>query len=251
MSFKWPPARLNELPVHMKILVTGFILVIGLGFISAYLYLYLHFEMADGKPGLDLDDIAAYFKDGRGPSRLERAVRGRMAGYFSERDEQRKVLEWARIPSDKRITKEREYPPIRDIIDMNCIVCHGRGAGSKFPPLETYRDLVAASTPGARPIGVYELAGTTHTHLIALGALVTAIGFVFSFTGVRPWLGALIVGLTYVGLLADVGGWWLATESVSGAHISAAGGSVMGTMLAVQMIWSLAVTWFGRKRTAE
>jgi len=251
MTIKWPPVRLNELPINAKVLVSGFIIVLGLGFIAAYFFFYLHFEMADGEPGFALADVAAYFKDGRGPSRLERAVRGRMAAYFSNREEQKKVLAWARIPASKRITKEREYGPVRDIVDVDCIVCHGRGPGKKFPPLETYRDMVAASVPAERPVGAYELAGTTHTHLIALGALVSAVGFLFSFSGVRPWLGAIIVGLTYVGLVADVGGWWLATESASGAYLSAAGGALMGTMLAVQMIWSLAVTWFGKSERAQ
>jgi len=247
MVSNWPPIRLSELPTHMKILVTCFIAVLGLGFLTGYVFIYVHFEMADGVPGMTINDVACYFKDGKGPSRLERAVSGRMSMYFTDEKERKKVLDWARKP-DKPLTKEREYPEIRDILDQNCLYCHGRGQGMKFPPLETFKDVELASVPEKRPMTIRELTSTTHTHLMAISALVTAVSLLFFFTGVSGRLGALIVVTAYVGLLADIAGWWLATRMTAGAYVSAAGGSVMGTMLCIMLIWSFLATWFGGKK---
>jgi len=242
MSRSWPPIRLRELPVNLKVLVTFFIIALGLGYLVAYLHLYLHFEMADGKPGMTMADVKAHFKDGKGPSRLERGILGRMGKYFVDEAEKKKTLKWVRKGGP-----QASYPNVAPIIDMNCVVCHRKGPNMRFPPLETFDEARLACRPEGTPPTAYELSGTTHTHLTALAALIAAVGVVFAFTGVRPWLGAIIVLAAFLGLLADIAGWWLATRYDWGALVSVVGGSVMGTALLIQMFWSLAATWFGRK----
>ena len=47
----------QELPVSMRTLFTGALLVVGLGYLFAMLYIFAAHAGADGQPGLSVEDI--------------------------------------------------------------------------------------------------------------------------------------------------------------------------------------------------
>ena len=109
---------------------------------------------------------------------------------------------------------------------------------------------MAAVPDGTAPTA-YELSGTTHTHLMSIAALLAALGFIFCFSPLRPGAVAVVVVVGYLGLLADVAGWWWATRSETGAVLSVVGGAVMGVTIAFMSLWSLGSLWFVRRKSED
>jgi len=241
MVEKGPELRLSNLPVHLKVLASLFIIALGLGYLSSHLYLYYHMRMADGEPEISVADVVAYFQGGKGPSRLERASLGTMAKYYQDEAEKQQVIRW--IHKGARLS---DYSEISPIINANCIVCHRSNPLLRFPPLEIYEQVRLAALPEGTTPTVYELSGTTHTHLMSLAMLLTLSGFIFSFSGMRPRLKSAVILMSFAGLFADVGGWWWATRSAAGAWVSVTGGGLMGIMLAIENFWSLGSLWLSR-----
>ncbi len=70
--------NLPSLPAPVKVLFSGYLLAIGLGLCMAGLQIMLTHGMADGKPGLSLDDIVYSYYGDRSGSKLESKLNGSM-----------------------------------------------------------------------------------------------------------------------------------------------------------------------------
>src|ERR1019366_8391508 len=70
--------NLPNLPTPVKVLFSGYLLAIGLGLCMAGLQIMLTHGMADGKPGLSLDDIVYSYYGNRSGSKLESMLNGSM-----------------------------------------------------------------------------------------------------------------------------------------------------------------------------
>ncbi|MCP4247464.1 MAG: hypothetical protein GY778_10490 [bacterium] len=62
---------LTDLPVSGRLLVTGFVVLIGLGYLAALGNLYHRHQYADERPGLTLDDLRANFAGIDAPARTD------------------------------------------------------------------------------------------------------------------------------------------------------------------------------------
>ena len=73
----------SELPRSMRVLYTATLLILGLGYLFALIYLFHTYSGKDGNPAtLSYDDIViAYSGSGKG-SRLESALRGSMSAML-------------------------------------------------------------------------------------------------------------------------------------------------------------------------
>ena len=69
---------LGKLPLTYRFLFTSFLLVVGLGLCMAGAQIMLTHGMADGKPGLSMDDIVYSYYGNRSGSKLEAALTGKM-----------------------------------------------------------------------------------------------------------------------------------------------------------------------------
>src|SRR4051812_44172766 len=148
---------LASLNMAWKLLISGFLIVLSCGFAVAHMYLDHVTEMADGKPGLSMDDITFQFYGDRTKTTLKKMVNGSMKKFFSETSEPEKltpeeqadlntVLAW----NDSGAKEEGFWNPknhddknaklVLNVIDRHgCLGCHGPD-GKKFKdaPLDTF-----------------------------------------------------------------------------------------------------------------
>ncbi|MDP2247126.1 MAG: elongation factor-1 alpha, partial [Nitrosomonadales bacterium] len=75
-SLSW--LNLPNLPITLKVLFAGYLLVIGIGLCMAGLQIMMTHAMADGKVGLSLDDVVYSYYGNRNGTTLESKLNGSM-----------------------------------------------------------------------------------------------------------------------------------------------------------------------------
>lgn len=78
MNYQKLEKGLPWLPLSIKMLFTGYLLTIGLGLLMAGAQIMLTHGMADGKPGLSIDDIVYSYYGNRNGSTLEAKLNSSM-----------------------------------------------------------------------------------------------------------------------------------------------------------------------------
>jgi hypothetical protein len=89
---------LAESSLGEKLLYTGFLLLMGIGYLMALAYLYTSHAGYDGKPGVSVEDIAYTYYGNRSGTRLEAAIRSSMAAYL-QAEERKANMKFASVPS--------------------------------------------------------------------------------------------------------------------------------------------------------
>jgi len=193
----------QELPVSMRVLFTGALMVFGLGYLFAALYVFAAHSGADGKPGLSIDDIRITYSGSKETTHLESALRGPMSGMLPQND-LAEMLDWVRGGADKRIYQAR----IETIVADNCLDCHD-GSNPHLANLDGYENIMStvAINTGA---DIFTLVRVSHIHLFGLTFIFFIVGFIFSHAFLRPiWLKCTIMATPFVGVSADVLGWYV------------------------------------------
>lgn len=85
-------ARISHCSTSEKLRYTAFLLLIGVGYLMALVYIYMSHQGHDGRPGLSIEDIAYNYYGNRSGTRLEAAIRGPMGGYVELEDHH--VVAW-------------------------------------------------------------------------------------------------------------------------------------------------------------
>lgn len=151
-SFRAP--RLGELPRSARVLLTGFLLLIGFGYLSALGNLYQRLELSDEQEGLSIDDLRANFhglevqiedaEDGSGP--VARAAMSRMLEQVQPGADMRDELVAGGMPAVRSLTRWLEGgalakdfeatglaqagdPSAADTIRRYCLDCHNADGG--------------------------------------------------------------------------------------------------------------------------
>ncbi len=230
----------SELPYSQRVLYTATLLVLGLGYLFALIYLF-HTYAGRGtgnKMMLSYEDlVVAYSGSGRG-SRLESALRGPMSSMLPP-DETNLVIGWLQGGSD-RATYERNIKPI---IDKRCMSCHD-GSNPHLPNLSSYDDIkkVTEQDTGA---DVFTLVRVSHIHLFGLTFIFFIMGLMFTHAYVRPvWLKCAIVALPYVAIIMDVSSWYFTKLFHPFALVVMFAGAVMGLCFAFMWVVTMYQLWF-------
>src|ERR1017187_9149015 len=111
----------SELPYSQRVLYTATLLVLGLGYLFALIYLFHTYAgPAGGNPMmLSYNDIlTAYTGSGKGP-RLESALRGPKATMVP-RYQENAITTWAHAGSHSA----RYEPDIKPLRNQRCMSCH-------------------------------------------------------------------------------------------------------------------------------
>ena len=172
----------QQLPLSMRVMFTGTLLVLGLGYAFAALYVYAAHSGADGETGLSLEDIKITYSGSDESTHLETALRGSMSGMVPS-GEREAIYEWIRGGADKSTYESR----IRTIVDDNCLSCHD-GSNPHLSKLEGFENiqLVVAKDTGA---DLFTLVRVSHIHLFGLTFIFFMMGFIFSHAYIRPvWI---------------------------------------------------------------
>jgi len=109
----------QELPISMRVLFTGALLVLGMGYMFAMLYVFAAHSGADGKPGLSVDDIKITYSGSSETTQLESALQGPMSNMLPQKD-LATIFDWIRDGADKKTYTSS----IEAIVADNCLACH-------------------------------------------------------------------------------------------------------------------------------
>ena len=220
--------NLPNLPLSLKTLFVGYLLVVGVGLCMAGLQILLTHGMADGKFGLSLDDIVYSYYGDKDNSKLASKLNGSMidkAPLVVRQD----IIKWAAegAPQDKW---ESHY---KAVFAQHCIMCHGQIPG--IPNFTNYDEVkrVAAINEGATVSG---LTRVSHIHLFGISFIFFFIGFIFTFAvNVPKKLKVLAIAFPFAFLVMDIFSWWLTKHSPHFAWLTIIGG--IGYSLASTYMW--------------
>ena len=227
----------QELPVSMRVLFTGALLVLGLGYLFGMLYVFAAHSGADGQPGLSVDDIKITYSGSKDVTRMEKALRGAMSGMLPQQD-LAAIVEWIHAGADKRAYNS----DIAAIVEQNCLSCHD-GSNPHLANLDGFDNIqtVVAQDTGA---DLFTLVRVSHIHLFGLTFIFFVLGFIFSHAYMRPvWLKAVIIAMPFAGVTADVLGWYVTKVFSPFAWVVLLAGAFNGLSFAVMWIVSMYQMW--------
>ena len=235
----------SELPWSVRVLYTAVLLVLGLAYLFAGIYLIHSYSSKDGNPmTLSYDDIViAYSGSGKG-SRLEGALRGSMSAMLPF-DERATLLDWAREGADRT----KFEAGIRPILDKRCLACHD-GSNPNLPNLNGH-DNVLKVTEHDTGTALFTLVRVSHIHLFGLTLVFFLVGTIFSHAYVRPvWFKCSVVALPFICLVLDISSWYFTKLYNPFAWVVMIAGGVMGLSFTYMWFVSMHQMWFARTPTA-
>ena len=181
-----------ELSAPWKVMLTVFVLIIGLGYGGAVLNVVAQNELNDGKAGLTADDLVAHYhgyfvtpEPGEAPpSRMLQMVNGEMRPNFEDDASYEIVRDWLNAGAAKASLRDGDPSPA-EILQRDCLLCHAQDSGEKiadtaaFGPTEDDADyammnpFLTVDVPEGEPVwqppvGWRALALTTHAHLLSV-----------------------------------------------------------------------------------
>ena len=221
----------------MRVLFTGALLVLGLGYMFAALYVFAAHSGADGIPGLSVDDIKITYSGSAETTLLESALQGPMSGMLLQRD-LAAMLDWIRDGADKRTYTSS----VETIVSDNCLSCHD-GSNPHLSNLDGFENIqsVVATDTGA---DLFTLVRVSHIHLFGLTFIFFIMGFIFSHSYVRPvWLKSLVILTPFLGVSADVLGWYVTKIFTPFAWVVLIAGVFNGLSFAIMWTVSMYQMW--------
>lgn len=233
--------RFFDCPLSEKMLYTAFLLLMGVGYQMALVFLYTSHEGHDGKPGLSIEDIVDTYYGNRSGTRLEAAIRGPMAGFLQKIEDRHQIVAWL-----KEGASEKGYSThIRPILEKTCLKCHSPASGLKVPDLSTYAGVRAVANVDTGE-SLHTLMKLSHIHLFGIGLVALGIGLVFRLAAVRTWLKATLMVSPFVAIFADILAWFLTKWDPVYAYTVVAAGVLLGLAWTGQILISLYQLWFLR-----
>jgi hypothetical protein len=237
--------RLRELPASLRLAITCFVMTIGAGYMFALLNVYIHYAKADGEPGLTAKDIIRTFY---GPddkqSLLEAKIKtGSMKDFVPDELSRGQLVSWVRDGASKELYDTK----IGKIFNENCTGCHGPGGLMSAVPLAPYDQIPKFILKMDRGKPLNALVQSSHTHLISLSMMFFLLAALFCCTGAPNWLKGAAAPLPFLGIMLDVGGWWLTKYQPIFAYPMMWGGALMGSAFAVFAFGILGECWFSKR----
>lgn len=223
-----PWLNLPNLPLPLKTLFVGYLLVIGVGLCMAGLQIMLTHGMADGKVGLSVNDIVYSYYGDKENSKLASKLNGSMIDKAPLQVRQ-DIIKWAVAGAP-----ESEWEPhYKAVFAQHCIMCHSQIPG--IPNFTKYEDVkkVAGSNQGATISG---LTRVSHIHLFGISFIFFFLALIFSLAvNVPKKVKVLAIAFPFAFLLVDILSWWLTKLSPNFAWLTIIGG--IGYSLASGYMW--------------
>lgn len=223
-----PWLNLPNLPLPLKTLFIGYLLVVGVGLCMAGLQIMLTHGMADGKVGLSINDIVYSYYGDRTGTKLASKLNGSMSDKapLAVRED---IIKWAQLGAPQ----DQWEPHFKAVFAQHCVACHSNIPG--IPNFTKYEEVKARAeiNQGATISG---LTRVSHIHLFGIGFIFFFIGLIFSFAVHIPrTLKIVAIAFPFAFLIVDVMSWWLTKLSPHFAWLTIIGG--IGYSLASSYMW--------------
>lgn len=265
--------QLRSLPWTARLGLTGFLLVLMGGLAASVAYIYNHYSNRDEQPKLTITDIAGAYHGVTAEAPFIKALQRNHPDTMPG-PEREALLAWLRGPVDPATKKFpeggnprlfEEYDNIDagelnplDLIAKNCIECHSRKATGTGPdadvaraiPLDQWEDVKkVAFSKVLSPTPTRVLIISTHAHALALGTLGIVMAGLLVLSRLPRVLVNLLILLAGLGLAADIGGWWVAQQSMAGVYLLLIGGGVFNGCTGLSLVLLIADLWLPRRQS--
>lgn len=228
----------TELPLVQRVVYTWTLLILGLGYAFASLYVFESHAGRDGNPMLSVEDLVIAYSGSKSGTLLESALKGPMSNMLPA-EENLLLVDWVR-----RGAGEEEYKAkAAAIFKKRCIACHNN-RNPHLPSLEGYAHvkLVTEQDTGA---DIFTLVRVSHIHLFGLTFIFFIISTIFAHAFLRhEWLKITIVTIPFVAIALDISSWYITKVYEPYAWMLIISGAFMGLSFGVQFFISLYQMWF-------
>lgn len=231
----------SELPFSMRILYTGALCVLGMGYLFGMIYLFHVYSGRDGDAtSLAYEDLViAYAGSGKG-SKLESALRGPMSSMLPK-DEAAALVTWAQQGADSATYETF----IKGTIEKRCISCHD-GSNPHLANLGGYENIKKV-TEQDTGTGIFTLVRVSHIHLFGMTFIFFIVGLVFSHAYIRPvWIKYALMGLPFIGEVIDISSWYMVKIYHPFAWVTMSAGATMGMCFAAMWFTSMYQMWVAK-----
>lgn len=224
---------LPKLPITYKALFSGFLAVIGMGLMMAGAQIMLTHGMADGKPGLSMNDIVYSYYGNRSGSKLETALNGQMK-LNAPNEVRFTLIQWARdgAPAD-------QWPTVGPLFEKNCANCHDEESGLPEVSKLEVAQKIAEVDHGA---SITLLTRVSHIHLFGISFIFFFVGWIFALAEFPVKWKVILIITPFVFLVVDVLSWWLTKYWAGFAWLTMVGGfgySVASTVMIFVSCWQM------------
>ena len=236
MTPKFTPLKDHDTPI--KVLFTGYLCTVGIGYLFALIQILFTHGMADGKFGLSVDDIVYSYYGNRSGTVLETQLNGPMKENAPDQ-ERFKIMEWVREGADSEAYKD---DGIKKIIESRCVMCHNKEASgvpnfSNFEGLKPYTTQDTGATFAS-------LTRVSHIHLFGISFIFMFVGLIFSFAETpTTQYKCIAIGMPYGFLIADIMSWWLTKIHPMFAWLVIFAGMGMGISFMFMWVTSILEMW--------
>lgn len=234
---------LRRLPGKFKVLFTGFLLVLGVGLLMAAAQILLTHGMADGKPGLSINDIKYSYYGNRSGSKLETFLKGPMKAMAPDAV-RFELIQWAHdgAPADQWASQ------IEPLIRQHCAGCHnGQSPLPDFTRMETLQSAAAVDHGASFTL----LTRDSHIHLFGIAFIFLLLGAIFAFAEFPDRWQKLLIATPFVFLILDILSWWLTKFWPGFAWLTMLGGIGYGIAGGVMILTSLIQLWLPAPATGD
>ena len=234
-------SHFSELPYSVRSLYTATLLILGLGYLFALVYVFHTYSGKDGNPlTLSYQDIVVgYSGSGRG-SRLESALNTSMSNMAAQ-EEKATIIGWVQAGADRAGYDAQ----VRPILEKRCMACHD-GSNPNLPNLNGY-DNVKKVTERDTGTEIFTLVRVSHIHLFGITFIFFLVGTIFSHAYLRPvWLKCALIVLPFVCLVLDVSSWYIIKLYHPFGWVVMIAGAIMAAAFAFMWVVSVWQMWFGR-----
>lgn len=239
---------LPDLPIALKSLFTGYIMVVGLGLLVAGGQILMTHGQADGKFGISVDDIVYSYYGDRTNSKLENKLNGSMKDKAPV-EERTVLIKWAR---DGAAQTEFEST-IKPIVEQRCAMCHGHKQMMMSLPDVTQYDTLKELAKIDSGADITSLTRVSHIHLFGISFIFFFVGYIFSMAvGFNKWIKSILIFVPFAFLIVDVAAWWLTKMNPQFAWMVIVGGFGYSLAATVMLFTSLYQMWilpYLRKRS--
>ncbi|MCK5829097.1 MAG: hypothetical protein KAH20_02220 [Methylococcales bacterium] len=240
MTYKLP--HLKDFDAPVKVLFTGYLTAVAVGYFFAVVQIMFTHGMADGEFGLSLDDIVYSYYGNRSGTVLESKLNGSMKDNATEH-ERFVIMQW-----DREGGNESDYAStgVKKIIETKCVMCHNEGA-SGIPDFTKFEELheLTKEDEGAT---FASLTRVSHIHLFGISFIFMFVGLIFNFaeTSTNKYK-CIAIGMPYTFLIVDIFSWWLTKLHPMFASLIMLAGGGMAIAFIFMWVVSLLEMWFFEK----
>ncbi len=236
MPREFSSLRLLDIPV--KVLFTGYLATVAVGYFMALIQILFTHGMADGEFGLSIDDIVYSYYGNRSGTVLETKLNGSMKDMASDH-ERFVIIQWIRDGAKKT---EYKTSGVDEIVKSRCLACHNENA-SGIPSYEKFEG-IASVTEQDDGATFSSLTRVSHIHLFGISFIFMFVGIIFSFSETsRVGYKCIAIGMPYLFLIVDILSWWLTKLHPSFAVLVILAGGGMALSFGFMLFISLLEMW--------